>query len=48
MISSSSSKLCADLIEISSRFAKMLETTKANGVPNSSNVNCIFKKKINR
>ena len=32
----------ADRIEISSRFAKMLETTKANEVPNSSNVNCIF------
>lgn len=40
MIISSSSK-CADRIEISSRFAKMLEMTKANEVPNSSNVNCI-------
>ena len=38
----SSSLKYADRIEISSRFAKMLETTKANEVPNSSNVNCIL------
>ena len=38
----SSSLKYADRIEMSSRFAKMLETTKANEVPNSSNVNCKF------
>lgn len=38
------SSKCADRIEISSRFANMLETTKANEVPSSSNVNCIFDK----